>query len=216
MSKKNNGFTLVELIVVIVILAILVGVTIGGIYMYVGKAKINTDRQNCVSMENALNTYAATINITTSNNNPCVQIIKIPSRLIEYTSTDDITYTRNVSCLYGPILSISELDYITKQLFPTGFPKNETGGDWYIIAYTVYDDTTDNIIFDSSKAKHIQIKVFDSDSIESNELLASWKSACETNGYTKSNIGVYSNDKCNITFYPPTESVNFKHGCATN
>lgn len=33
--RGNKGFTLVELIVVIVILAILVGVTIGGIYMYV-------------------------------------------------------------------------------------------------------------------------------------------------------------------------------------
>lgn len=32
-KNKNKGFSLVELIVVIVILAILVGVTIGGIYV---------------------------------------------------------------------------------------------------------------------------------------------------------------------------------------
>lgn len=32
-KQANKGFTLVELIVVIVILAILVGVTIGGIYI---------------------------------------------------------------------------------------------------------------------------------------------------------------------------------------
>ena len=43
---KNKGFTLVELIVVIVILAILVGVTLGGIYAYVNKARINTDMYN--------------------------------------------------------------------------------------------------------------------------------------------------------------------------
>lgn len=43
---KNKGFTLVELIVVIVILAILVGVTLGGIYAYVNKARINTDMHN--------------------------------------------------------------------------------------------------------------------------------------------------------------------------
>ena len=43
---NNKGFTLVELIVVIVILAILVGVTLGGIYAYVNKARINTDMHN--------------------------------------------------------------------------------------------------------------------------------------------------------------------------
>ena len=44
--KENKGFSLVELIVVIVILAILIGVTIGGIYAYVNKARINTDIHN--------------------------------------------------------------------------------------------------------------------------------------------------------------------------
>ena len=48
---KNRGFTLVELIVVIVILAILIGVTIGGIYMYVGKARENTDENNRSEIE---------------------------------------------------------------------------------------------------------------------------------------------------------------------
>jgi len=46
MQNKNKGFTLVELIVVIVILAILIGVTIGGIYVWVGKAHKNTDISN--------------------------------------------------------------------------------------------------------------------------------------------------------------------------
>ena len=46
-KNKNKGFSLVELVVVIVILAILIGVTIGGIYAYVNKARTNTDIQNC-------------------------------------------------------------------------------------------------------------------------------------------------------------------------
>lgn len=46
LKGNNKGFTLVELIVVIVILAILVGVTLGGISSYVKKAKLNTDIAN--------------------------------------------------------------------------------------------------------------------------------------------------------------------------
>lgn len=53
---KNKGFTLVELIVVIIILAILVGVTIGGIYMYIGKARIATDKNNMNSLNDTLQT----------------------------------------------------------------------------------------------------------------------------------------------------------------
>lgn len=53
-QKENKGFTLVELIVVIVILAILIGVTIGGVYQYVNKARINTDIQNCEQLQDSL------------------------------------------------------------------------------------------------------------------------------------------------------------------
>lgn len=53
-KNSNDGFSLVELIVVIVILAILIGVTIGGIYQYVNKARINTDLNNASSIESAL------------------------------------------------------------------------------------------------------------------------------------------------------------------
>ena len=53
-KKNNKGFSLVELIVVIVILAILIGVTIGGIYQYVNKSRVNTDINNASSITSAL------------------------------------------------------------------------------------------------------------------------------------------------------------------
>lgn len=53
-KKNNKGFSLVELIVVIVILAILIGVTIGGIYQYVNKSRTNTDVNNASSITSAL------------------------------------------------------------------------------------------------------------------------------------------------------------------
>ena len=57
-KKNNKGFSLVELIVVIVILAILIGVTIGGIYQYVNKSRINTDINNAASIQSTLATIA--------------------------------------------------------------------------------------------------------------------------------------------------------------
>ena len=59
-KNSNDGFSLVELIVVIVILAILIGVTIGGIYQYVNKARDNTLRHNLDTIEKTVSTFQAT------------------------------------------------------------------------------------------------------------------------------------------------------------
>ena len=51
MKRNNEGYTLVELIVVFVMLAIIVGITIGGLYMYTSSARLSTDVHNASDME---------------------------------------------------------------------------------------------------------------------------------------------------------------------
>lgn len=77
--KSNKGFTLVELIIVIVILAILIGVTIGGIYRYVADARKNTDANNASAMQSVVSTLVTNrevYNWANKNENKN-QIIKI-------------------------------------------------------------------------------------------------------------------------------------------
>jgi prepilin-type N-terminal cleavage/methylation domain-containing protein len=53
-DKSNRGFTLIELIVSIVIIAILIGVTILGINRYVAQARLNTDLNNASTINSIL------------------------------------------------------------------------------------------------------------------------------------------------------------------
>ena len=58
-QKNNKGFSLVELIVVIAIMAVLVGVLAPQLIRYVEKSRESTDIQNCDSIATALKTYFA-------------------------------------------------------------------------------------------------------------------------------------------------------------
>lgn len=53
-NSKNKGFTLVELLVVIVIIAILMSVSIAGYNKYIGQARVNTDLQTCDVLKSVL------------------------------------------------------------------------------------------------------------------------------------------------------------------
>lgn len=59
LSKRDEGFTLVELIIVIVVLALLIGVSITGYSQYIAKSKLNTDYQNMVTIRSVLVNSAA-------------------------------------------------------------------------------------------------------------------------------------------------------------
>lgn len=62
----NKGFSLVELIIVIAIMAVLVGVLAPQYLKYVEKSRVATDKDNVVAMVGALQVYGADPDATTA------------------------------------------------------------------------------------------------------------------------------------------------------
>ena len=81
-QKNNKGFSLVELIIVIAIMAVLVGVLAPQLIMYVEKSREATDIQTCDNIATALKTYYADDESTA--NSPV--IVTLSSAGIEETS----------------------------------------------------------------------------------------------------------------------------------
>ena len=118
-ENKNKGFTLVELIVVIVILAILVGVTIGGIYGYVNKSRINTDINNASTLSSTLN--AIVVNKDIANASVSAVTNKIIATPTAESSANDIATA---------ILGASATDKqkaVINNLIPDGTGKTKVG-----------------------------------------------------------------------------------------
>lgn len=63
-QKNNKGFSLVELIVVIAIMAVLVGVLAPQLIKYVEKSREATDIQNCDSIASTLKSYYSDKEVT--------------------------------------------------------------------------------------------------------------------------------------------------------
>ena len=139
-KKENKGFTLVELIVVIVILAILIGVTIGGIYQYVNKARINTDIHNAQEIKTALGIDF----INGEYFNSASFRRRFDETKNDATSPTDLTATKaNLAINDGDVVYIIKwIEYIKNQ-----FDEKADKADFPTYSYIIFNNKLNNAWF---------------------------------------------------------------------
>ena len=176
--KRNNGFTLVELIVVIVILAILVGVTIGGIYMYVGKARVNTDINNAVTMEETMSLiqtdedlYKASLGMDTN------ELYTISwSGGEDYTKAGNIvlqldTSTGKIDDKDGGLIAVDStsterkdiINAFANKVFTNGLPDSKIGGTFYLVVSVTDSSITSNVFLNDESGNQVYPESSDDD-----------------------------------------------------
>lgn len=99
--KNNKGFSLVELIIVIAIMAILVGVMAPQLIKYIEKTNVSSDTQLCDTVKNAITTAMMDPSVVT---NPSAGIPSANSDTLVSaigTSTDDTTFAGAVTEILG-------------------------------------------------------------------------------------------------------------------
>lgn len=87
MKKNNSGFSLVELIIVIAIMAVLIGVLAPQFIKYVAQSRESTDLQNITEVKTAVESFAADnelsptteITVTASMTSKNIKVSGLPS-----------------------------------------------------------------------------------------------------------------------------------------
>lgn len=100
--KNNKGFSLVELIIVIAILAILVGVIVPLLYIYVTRTKVSADVQLCDSIQEAIVIAMSDPNVVNAEDSSKSQIDLLASGgKVELDTISDSEFSRCVNDIVG-------------------------------------------------------------------------------------------------------------------
>lgn len=144
--KKNKGFTLVELVVVIVILAILVGVTISGIFIYVRQSRIATDLDTASAIQSACSVLEVDEDVIDT---------------IQVRGTAKITWSEHVENkdirTDGAVANnVKEVSDVVKKLFPDGLPAPKIAGK-FILAVKCDDEGDVTVTCKAYKTKDLWV-----------------------------------------------------------
>ena len=121
--KKNKGFTLVELVVVIVILAILVGVTISGIFIYVRQSRIATDLDTASAIQSACSVLEVDEDV--------IDTMQVRGRDAKITWSKHV---ENKDIKTDGIIenNVEVVSNAVKKLFPDGLPAPKVAGKFIL------------------------------------------------------------------------------------
>lgn len=137
----NKGFSLVELIIVIAIMAVLVGVLAPQYLKYVEKSRVATDKDNVVALVGALQVYAADPDATKAFAGDEVITITTSGTTLAGTAT---AYGLHAAGMVSSDTATSMTTKIgNKQTFDKVEIKATLSGDAVTITTTYWKDTTD-------------------------------------------------------------------------
>ncbi len=100
--KNNKGFSLVELIIVIAIMAILVGLIVPFMIIYLNKSKVASDLNICDSIQTAITVAMNDPDVIYSNDDSSSQVNDIKSgTVVSLDSLTDSVFVETVNDILG-------------------------------------------------------------------------------------------------------------------
>ena len=143
MKKCNKGFSLIELIIVIAIMAILVGVAVPCLVIYLGRTKVTSDMNACDSIQTAITLAMNDPDVINSQDNSYQQINDIKSgNVVSLDSLTDSVFVETVNEILGydvSSLSDNRSRFRTKMARDNGVVKTQ----YYNSTFYVWIDGSD-------------------------------------------------------------------------